>query len=101
MRCHGNHALSHSSNGFILKGNIFPHLRVSQNNLTHNKSFPDGARLVLLDPRVLRNVHAVTFYRYSKNVPYMYHIFGHVHYDIFILKQNSLLIIKVSFSFIT
>ena len=96
MRCHGNHAFSQSSNGFILKGNIFPHLGVSQNNLTHNKSFPDGARLVLLDPRVLRNVHAVTFYRYK-----MYHIFGHVHYDIFILKQNNLLIIKVSFSFIT
>ena len=33
------------------------------------------------------NVHAVTFYRYK-----MYHIFGHGHYDIFILKQNDLLI---------
>ena len=31
----------------------------------------------------------------------MYHIFGHVNYDIFILKQNNLLIIKISFSFIT
>ena len=31
----------------------------------------------------------------------MYHTFGHVHYDIFSLKQNILLIIKVSFSFIT
>ena len=69
---------------------------VSQNNLTHIRSFPDGARLVLFDPRVLRNVHAVTFYRYK-----MYHILGHGHYDIFILKQNNLLIIKVSFSFIT
>ena len=82
--------------GLFLRAIFFPHLGVSQNNLTHNKSFPDGARLVLLDPRVLRNVHAVTFYRYK-----MYHIFGHVHYDIFILKQNNLLIIKVSFSFIT
>ena len=42
------------------------------------------------------NVHAVTFYGYK-----MYHIFRHGHYDIFILKQNNLLIIKVSFSFIT
>ena len=49
-----------------------------------------------IDPRVLRNLHAVTFYRYK-----MYHIFGHGHYDIFIAKQNNLLIIKVSFSFIT
>ena len=31
----------------------------------------------------------------------MYHIFGHGHYDIFILKQNNSLIIKVSFLFIT
>ena len=70
---------------------------VSQNNLRHIRSFADGARLVLLDPRVQRNVHAVTFfYRYT-----MYHIFGHVHYDILMLKQNNLLIIKVSFSFIT
>ena len=27
----------------------------------------------------------------------MYHIFGHGHYDVFILKQNNLLNIKVSF----
>ena len=26
MRCHGNHAISYSSNRFILYGNIFPHL---------------------------------------------------------------------------
>ena len=65
---------------------------VLQNNLTHIRFFSDGARLVSLDPRVLRNVHAVTFYRYR-----MYHIFGHGHYDIFVLKQNNLLIIKVSF----
>ena len=32
---------------------------VSQNNLTPIRSFPDGARLVNLDPFVLRNVHAV------------------------------------------
>ena len=31
----------------------------------------------------------------------MYHIFGHVHYDIFVLKQNNVLIIKISFFFIT
>ena len=62
------------------------------NNLTHFRSFHDSTRLVLLDPRVLRNVYAVTFYRYK-----MYHIFGHEHYDIFILKQNNLLIIKLSF----
>ena len=55
---------------------------VSQNNLTHIISFPDGARLVLLDPRIQRNVHAVTFYRYK-----MHHIFGLGHYNIFILKQ--------------
>ena len=73
---------------------------VSQNNLTHIRNFPDGARLVLYDPRVLRNVHAVTFYRY-KMPDKMYHLFGHGHYGIFILKQNNLLIIKVSFSFIT
>ena len=42
------------------------------------------------------NVNAVTFYRYK-----MYHIFGLGHNNIFILKQNNLLIIKVSFSFIT
>ena len=65
---------------------------VSQSNLTLIKRFPDRARLDLLDPRVLTNVHAITFYRYK-----MYHIFGHGHYDIFILKQNNLLIIKVSF----
>ena len=35
---------------------------VSQNSLTHIRNFPDGARLVSLDPRVLRNVHAVTFF---------------------------------------
>ena len=69
---------------------------VSKNNLTHIISFHDGARLVLLDPRIQRNVHVVTFYRYK-----MYHIFGLGHYYIFILKQNNLLIIKVSFSFIT
>ena len=65
---------------------------VSQNNLTHIKSFSDRARLDSLDPRVLRNEHAVTFYRYK-----MYHLFGHGQYDIFILKQNNFLIIKVSF----
>ena len=65
---------------------------VCLNNLTHIKSFSDHARLYLLDPRVLKNEHAVTFYRYK-----MYHIFGHGHYDIFILKQKNLLIIKVFF----
>ena len=69
---------------------------VSQNNLTHIKSFHDGAKLVLLDPRVPRNVHSVTFYRYK-----MYHIFRCGHHDIFILKQNNFLIIKISFLFIT
>ena len=69
---------------------------VSQNKLTHIRSFPHGAKLGLLDPSVLSNVQAVTFYRYK-----MYHILGHGDYDIFILKQNNLLIIKVSFSFIT
>ena len=29
----------------------------------------------------------------------MYYIFGHVRYDIFVFKQNNLVIIKVSFSF--
>ena len=76
---------------------IFFHiLVVSQNKLTHIRSFPDGTRLVQLAPRVLMNVHAVTFYRNK-----MYHIFRHGHYDIFILKQNNFLIIKVSFLFIT
>ena len=56
MRCHGNHAISHSS-----LGQYFSHLGVSQNNLTHIRSFPDGTSLVLLDPRVLWNVHAVIF----------------------------------------
>ena len=70
---------------------------VSQNNLTHIKSFPDHARLDLLDPRVLKNEHAVNFYRYK-----MYHIFGHGHYDLFIFfEKKNLLIIKVSFLFIT
>ena len=64
--------------------------------MTHIKSFPDRARLDYLDPRVLRNEHAVTFYRYK-----MYHIFRHGHYDIFFLKQSNLLIIKVSFLSIT
>ena len=45
---------------------------------------------------LLQNVNAVTFYRYK-----MYHIFGHGHYDIIVLKQNNLLIINISFSFIT
>ena len=52
---------------------------VSQNNLTHIRSFPDGARLVKLDPRLLRNVNTVTFYRYK-----IYHIFGGGHYEIFV-----------------
>ena len=46
-------------------------------------------------PRVLTNVHVVTLYRYK-----MYRKLGHGHYDIFVLKQNNLLIIKISFSFI-
>ena len=76
---------------------IFFHIYVvSQNKFTHIRIFPDGTRLVQLAPRVLRNVHAVTFYRNK-----MYHIFRHGHYDKFILKQNNFLTIKVSFSFIT
>ena len=72
---------------------VFFHIQVvSQNKLTPIRSFPDGTRLVQLAPRVLRNVCAVTFYRNK-----MYHIFRHGHYDIFILKQNNFLIIKVSF----
>ena len=51
------------------------------------RSFPDGAR-------VLKNVHSVTFYRYK-----MYHIFGLGYFDIIILEQDNLLIIKVFFSF--
>ena len=69
---------------------------VSQNNLTQIRSFPDGARLVLLYPRILRNVHAITFYRYK-----MYHIFGQGRYDINLLKKANLLIIEVSNSFTT
>ena len=45
---------------------------------------------------VLKNEYALTFYSYK-----MYHTFGHVHCDIFILKQNNLLIIIESFQFIT
>ena len=41
---------------------------------------------------LLRNVNTVTFYRYK-----MYHIFWQGRYDIFDLKQNNLLIIKVFF----
>ena len=41
---------------------MLPIKMVSQNNLTHIRNFPDGARLVSLDPRAQRNVHAVTFY---------------------------------------
>ena len=81
---------------FFFKAIFSPFRWSPKNNVTHIRSFPDGARLVELDPRVLRNVRAVTFKRYK-----MYHIFGHGHYDIFILKRNNLLIIKVSFSFIT
>ena len=65
--------------GLLFRAIVFPIKVVTQNNLTHIRRFPDGARLILLDPRVLRNVHAVTCYRYK-----MYHIFWHVHYDIFI-----------------
>ena len=36
--------------------------------MTHIRSFPDGARLVLFDPRILKNVHDVTFYRYKINI---------------------------------
>ena len=79
--------------GLFFRAIFFPIQVVFQNNLTHIRSFPDRARLDLLDPRVLRNVHALTFYRCK-----MYHIFGHGHYGIFILKQNNLLIIKVFFS---
>ena len=44
---------------------------VLQNNLTSIRNFPDGARLVLLDPRILRNVHVVIY-------AVIYHIiFGH------------------------
>ena len=32
MHCHGNHTISHSSNGFILLGNILLIFVVSQNN---------------------------------------------------------------------
>ena len=60
--------------------------------MTHIKSFPDRARLDLLDPRVLKNEHAVPFYRYK-----LFDIFGHGHYDVFILKQNDLFIIEISF----
>ena len=65
---------------------------VSRNNLTHIRSFSGGERLVQLDPSVLRGVHAVIIKSYK-----MYQIFGHGHYDTFVLKQNNLLIIKVSF----
>ena len=34
---------------------------ISQNNLTHIRSFPDDSRLVKLDSMLLRNVNAVTF----------------------------------------
>ena len=34
MHCHGNHTISHNSNGFILLGNILLIFVVSQNNLT-------------------------------------------------------------------
>ena len=74
MRCHRNHAISHGSNGFISLGQFFSILMVSQNNFTHIRSFPDRARLVSLDPRVLRNAHAVT----------CFHISGHGHCDILI-----------------
>ena len=76
---------------------IFPSIYVvSKNNLTYIRSFSHVAKLVLLDPMVLRNVYSFTFYRYK-----MYPIFWHGHYEIFILKQNNLLIIKVSLLFIT
>ena len=78
--------------GLFFRAIFFSIKVVSKNNLTHIKSFPDPARLDELDPWVLRNEHAVTFYRYK-----IYHIFGQENYDIFILKQNNLLIIKVSF----
>ena len=44
---------------------IFSHLGGLPNNLTLIRSFPDGARLVLFDPRAPKNVHDVTFYRYK------------------------------------
>ena len=45
---------------------IFFHIKVvSQNKLAHIRSFSDGTRLVQLAPSVLRNVHAVTYYRYK------------------------------------
>ena len=66
----------------------------SQNKLTLIRSFPDGTRLGLV-PRVLRNVHAVTF------IDTKFTIYLDMAIMTFTLKQNNLLIIKVSFSFIT
>ena len=60
--------------GFFFRAIFFPILVVFKNNLTHIRSFPDRARLVSLDPRVLRNAHSVT----------CFHIFGQGHCDIFI-----------------
>ena len=48
--------------------------------MTHIRSFTDGSRLDFFDPRLLKNVHVATFYRYK-----MHHIFGHGHYGIFVL----------------
>ena len=65
--------------GFSLEQYFNP-LMWSPKTILHTlEVFPDGTRLVLSDPRVLWNVHTVTFYRYK-----MYHIFWHGHYDIFI-----------------
>ena len=52
----------HMAQMSLFFGTIFFYIKVvSQNKLTHIRSFPDGTRLVQLAPRVLRNVHAVTF----------------------------------------
>ena len=47
--------------------------------------------MVHLDSRVLRNVQIVTFDKYK-----MLYVFGHGCYNLFVWKQNNLVIIKVS-----
>ena len=40
---------------------MFTHLGGLKNNLTPIRSFPDGARLIYLESRIPRNVHADIF----------------------------------------
>ena len=65
----------------FFRARFLPIKVVSQNNLTHIRSVPDGARFVYLDPKVLR-MCMLFIYK-------MYHIFGYGHYGIFVQNKTT------------